>query len=252
MCTMVVFPAPLGPSSAKMVPSATVRSMSSSTTLSPNDFRSPVTETAALVAVIVVISPPSGTADHDVAVAGAGTHLDGLAGWAGTVRGVHLVADMAELRVDVEPGGGAGVDADLDLAEAGLERGRAAHDLADPDVAVGGAGGDVGARLADGDVAVGRVHPQVAGDLANPAVAVGVLDHRRSVDVAQAYPAGPRTDLGPARGPVHGNGAGAGVHLERAGLLELDVAGRGLDPALAEAAGTADRYDRGVAVHIRA
>ena len=52
---MVVFPAPLGPSSAKIVPSATVRSMPSSTTLSPNDLRSPVTEIAVWVAVIVVI-----------------------------------------------------------------------------------------------------------------------------------------------------------------------------------------------------
>src|SRR5207342_3459208 len=110
ICTMVVFPAPLGPSSEKIVPSATVRSMPSSTTLSPNDFRSPETETAVRVAIIVVIPLPfkgpvrdSGAADHDVAVAGAGAHLDGLVGRPGAVRGVHVVVDPAELRVDVEP-----------------------------------------------------------------------------------------------------------------------------------------------------
>ena len=42
ICTAVVFPAPLGPSRAKIVPSATSRSMPSSTTLSPKDLRSPV------------------------------------------------------------------------------------------------------------------------------------------------------------------------------------------------------------------
>jgi hypothetical protein len=35
-------------------------------------------------------------------------------------------------------------------------------------------------------------------------------------------------------------------------VLELDVAGRGLDPALAKTAGAAERRDRGVAVHLRA
>src|SRR6266851_2240424 len=51
---MVVLPAPLGPSSEKIVPSATVRSMPSSTTLSPNDFRSPVAEIASRVGIIVI------------------------------------------------------------------------------------------------------------------------------------------------------------------------------------------------------
>ena len=40
---MVVLPAPFGPSRAKIVPSATSRSMPSSTTLSPYDLRSPPT-----------------------------------------------------------------------------------------------------------------------------------------------------------------------------------------------------------------
>src|ERR1700754_3529118 len=46
MRTAVVLPAPLGPSNAKIVPSATSRSTPSSTACSPNDFRSPVTTIA--------------------------------------------------------------------------------------------------------------------------------------------------------------------------------------------------------------
>src|SRR5215470_18866574 len=133
--------------------------------------------------------------------------------------------DPAELRVDVEPGGGAGPDAHLDLSEAGLERGRAALDP-DPHIAVGAARVDIGARVVDGDAAVGCVHPQVADGLADPAVAVGVLNHCGAVNLAHTHPAGPGADLGGARHPVHHDGAGGGVRLERAGVLEPDVAGR--------------------------
>ncbi|MCA1676625.1 MAG: hypothetical protein LC799_32120 [Actinobacteria bacterium] len=55
----------------------------SSTILSPNDFRSPIVEIASRVGMVVVIPSfrrvpfqDSGTADHDVAVAGAGVHFD--------------------------------------------------------------------------------------------------------------------------------------------------------------------------------
>ena len=44
--TIVVLPAPFGPRSAKIVPSVTSRSTPSSTAVSPNDFRTPVTTTA--------------------------------------------------------------------------------------------------------------------------------------------------------------------------------------------------------------
>src|SRR5262249_23218900 len=44
--TMVVLPAPLGPSRAKTVPCWTVRSIPSSTRCSPNDLRRPVTAIA--------------------------------------------------------------------------------------------------------------------------------------------------------------------------------------------------------------
>jgi hypothetical protein len=46
ICTAVVFPAPLGPSSEKVVPSGTSRSMPSTTTFSPNDLRRPMVCTA--------------------------------------------------------------------------------------------------------------------------------------------------------------------------------------------------------------
>src|SRR5215813_15175805 len=52
--TVVVFPAPFGPSREKTVPAGTSRSMPSSTVLSPNAFRSPETAIAE-----VVMRPPS-------------------------------------------------------------------------------------------------------------------------------------------------------------------------------------------------
>src|SRR5262252_1143125 len=52
--TVVVLPAPLGPSREKTVPAGTSRSMPSSTVLSPNAFRSPETAIAE-----VVMPPPS-------------------------------------------------------------------------------------------------------------------------------------------------------------------------------------------------
>ena len=60
----------------------------------------------------------------------------------GRVGGVERVVHLAGAGVDVEPGGGALADADLEVAERGLEHDRAAHDLAEPDVAVGGLGDD--------------------------------------------------------------------------------------------------------------
>ena len=53
--TIVVFPAPFGPSRAKMVPSSTVTPMPSSTTLSPKDFRKPVVLTAELKSGCVML-----------------------------------------------------------------------------------------------------------------------------------------------------------------------------------------------------
>ena len=50
--TIVVLPAALGPSSAKMVPASTSTSMPSSTRWSPNDLRRPVAEIAGRIGVI--------------------------------------------------------------------------------------------------------------------------------------------------------------------------------------------------------
>src|SRR5580704_8271240 len=79
---------------------------------------------------------PSGAADHDVAVAGAGADFDHGIGGLGAVGGVHVVAHVAEAGEQVEAGGGAGPHADLDLAVARLDLDRAAADLAEPDLAV--------------------------------------------------------------------------------------------------------------------
>ena len=57
ICTVVVLPAPLGPSSAKIEPSATFRSMPSSATFSPNDLRRPVAFSAGRT-IVVVMPPP--------------------------------------------------------------------------------------------------------------------------------------------------------------------------------------------------
>src|SRR6266568_1433101 len=53
MRTIVVFPAPLGPSRARMVPSATVRSTASSTMCSPKDLRTAWALIAGLAGLIV-------------------------------------------------------------------------------------------------------------------------------------------------------------------------------------------------------
>ena len=55
--TVVVFPAPLGPSSEKVVPSAISRSIPSRTVLSPKDLRSPVTFNADGDVVVVMPRP---------------------------------------------------------------------------------------------------------------------------------------------------------------------------------------------------
>jgi hypothetical protein len=55
-------------------------------------------------------------------------HLQQLVGRLGAVGRLHRVADGAEARVRVELGCSAGVDAEVDLAEAGLERGRGRPD----------------------------------------------------------------------------------------------------------------------------
>src|SRR5262249_34681946 len=122
----------------------------------------------------------------------------------------------------------------------------------DADVTVGGVGGDPGACLVHPNVPVGRVDPQLTGDFADPTVPVGVLDDGRSVDLAYPDPAGSGVDFGVAAELVHDHRACAGEQDERAGLTHLDIAGRGLDPAVTEPAQAVEGADRGVRVQVRA
>jgi hypothetical protein len=97
--------------------------------------------------------------------------VERLVGWCGPVRRVQLLVDAPEGGVDVEAGRGAAPDADLDLPIAGLERGRAAGDVDDPDISVGGVGGDGTMCQVDGDVAMAaltRTSPQASPTQVSP------------------------------------------------------------------------------------
>jgi len=65
----------------------------------------------------------SGPPDHDVAEVRPCVNLEDLVGRLGAVGGLQGVADGAEAGVSVDPGRGACVDAEVNLAESGLERG---------------------------------------------------------------------------------------------------------------------------------
>ena len=95
-------------------------------------------------------------------MAGAGEDREGgVERGRGRRAGVRVLRTRPKL-VDRSRWVGAGEEAELDLAEAGLERGGAAADSPDPDLAVGGAGGDVAACAADREVAVAGGEVQVA------------------------------------------------------------------------------------------
>jgi hypothetical protein len=112
------------------------------------------------------VRPP----DDDVAGGRAGPDLDRLGRRLGLVGGVERVVHPAGGGADVEPRGGALADADLEVPERGFEHHRAARDVAQPDVPVGGLGDDAGVREVDRDVAVGGVDPQVAAGGPDPGV----------------------------------------------------------------------------------
>src|SRR4051794_39130959 len=59
ICTVVVLPDPFGPSRANVVPAGTSKSIPSSTTLSPNDLRSPETAMALGMPLPPVSAAPS-------------------------------------------------------------------------------------------------------------------------------------------------------------------------------------------------
>ena len=219
--------------------------MPSRTTLSPNDLRRPVAEIAGVEGVVFMVrrsssldasssvgARPMRMSPTEVRARTSTVASDG----AGPSAVPRVLRTAAEPGDDVQPRGGAFADADLELAGRGLEHDRAPADLRDPDVAVRRLGGHRRVRATDGDVAVRRLHPQVAGDLADRGVAVGVLDHRRAVDLADADVAGSGRDLRVAHDAIDGDVPVGGGGLQRAGLVEADVAHRGLEPALAELA----------------
>src|SRR5689334_10659849 len=155
-----------------------------------------------------------GAADVDGAPAAPGVDRDGVLG---TARGLGLgdrVAHLPAVGADVEPGGDALTDADLDGAVGRLQPDLAAADLGDPEVAVGRGAGDrrLGAR--DVDAAVGAPDPQVAGHGADGRAAVRVLQHGGAVDPADAYGAGAAGDLGGALDPLHDDLAVRRGHLQ--------------------------------------
>src|SRR6185437_12642969 len=253
--TVVVLPAPLGPSSEKTAPSAMSRSIPSRTTVSPYAFRSPATAIAERVSNRVVMPCPSVVlrrgcaADADVAVGGAGAHLDGLLTRVGALRVGQLVVHAAEARVEVEPGRDARPDADVDLAEGGAGLDGARRGLAQTDVAVGGLERHGGAGLVDRDAAVGGVHAQVAGDVADPGLAVRALDHGRALDAVDADHAGPGRGVEVAGRVADAHVARTGADLDGSGGLDVEVAGAGLEPELAQPAGAAHGGDAGVALN---
>ena len=116
------------------------------------------------------------TVDLDVAERAAGADLDGGFARLGALGGVQVVPHVAVLRVEVQPGGDAVEDADVDLAAGGL--GACTAPLATSErrtspLAV--LADHCAVRPIDGDPAIGRAHPQLADDLADPGVAVPFL-----------------------------------------------------------------------------
>jgi hypothetical protein len=136
------------------------------------------------------------------------------------------------VRAHVQQGRGALANADLELAGRGLDRDRAARDLADTDVAAGGLGIDPGVRPVDGDVAVGGAAPQAARDLTDPGVALRFfITAVPSISPTRTSP-DPVTSASPT-GSVDGDIARAGRQLQRARLVQADMAGGSREPALA-------------------
>src|SRR5207344_2912192 len=171
-----------------------------------------------------------GAADADVAVRGAGTHLDGLLARIGAIRVRQVIVHPAEARVEVEPGRNALADPDVDLAEGGLGHDGARGDLAQADVAVCGLHRHGGAGPVDRDAAVGRLDAQLAAHAADPRLAVRVLDHGRAVDRGDANDAGTGRRGQVAGGVADADVARAGADRDQPGLVDVDVARSGLEP----------------------
>ena len=98
-----------------------------------------------------VIAPLSGRRIDDVAERGAGAHLDRLGRLSGRLGGLEQVSTRPAVALTSSHAAVPSRDADLDVADRGLEHDRAAHDLPQPDVAVGGLGHDVALGAVDRD-----------------------------------------------------------------------------------------------------
>ena len=128
------------------------------------------------------------------------------------------------VRLNIQECGGAFVNADFDLAGRRLHHDRPAHDVANPDPAIGGLGDDRGSSLADDDLAVGCPDPEVAADLTDPGVAVPALDDCRPIDGADAYQAGPGLELGVTGNSIGDDLANTCAGGQRPGPFEANAA----------------------------
>jgi hypothetical protein len=158
---------------------------------------------------------------------------------------------VAVSRDEVEPGRGPLGDRDLDPTESGLRHHRAPAGGADADVAIGRLRDQRGVSALDRDVAVGRLDPQLARDRTHASVAIGALDHRRAVDLTGPHPAGARAELGIAGRPLHADVPDCRAERDGYGVVEVNVAHRCLEPAVAQRPGGAKRRDRRLAGHPR-
>ena len=170
----------------------------------------------------------------------------------GTLGVIQVVVHVAELGIEIQPGGDAVEDTDLDLAERSLGNGRTLRDLPDANVALGRLRDDPFVHPIDGDRAVGCTHARCTRDLADPRVAVRVLYRGGPVDAADPHSAGARDDLRLAGGPFHRDVAGAGLEVQGARLVEPDLTDTEPAPTLAEPAAAVHRHHSRLDVDARA
>jgi len=145
------------------------------------------------------------------------------------------VAYRPSLAVDVDAGGGALVDADLDVPRAVHQRRLTACQPADPDGTAGGRGGDV---------AVGPVDVEVAAAAAEVEVAVGVADPGPPARVREPHRAGDLADPHRERVTVDG---GASVDVADRDVTGRDVRRQPVDAECVAVTGLrldAERRDR--------
>src|SRR5207248_11088178 len=186
----------------------------------------------------------------DVPHGTTGLHLDDVLAGPGPAGRLQITAHRAEAGVEIEPGGDALADADLDLPHGGLGHHGTPRHPPEAHVAVGGPGHHRGVGPIDDDPAIRRADPEVAGDRADPRFAVGVLDHRRALHRADLHGAGTGGDLGVPGGPAHRDVTGPGPEPDGTGLVDRDVADAHLVAAFAEPAAGGQRRHPRLAPHL--